>query len=65
MNSIKICNVFCCPICGSNIKHVRYIFIFSCQNCAWVGLNDNLITKIKYIKDQRRNKLLKIEKYEN
>ena len=66
MNSVKeICSVSCCPLCGSNIKHVRQTFIFSCQNCAWVGAEDILITKIKYTKDQRKNKLLKIEKYEN
>lgn len=66
MNSVKdICSVHCCPICGSNIKHVRQTFIFSCQNCSWKGFDDSLITKIKYAKDQRKNKLLKIEKYEN
>jgi protein-arginine kinase activator protein McsA len=66
MNSVKdICRVSCCPICGSDIKHVRQSFLFSCQNCSWKGFDDNLITKIKYTKDQRKSKLLKIEKYEN
>jgi len=66
MNSIKeICSVSCCPICGSDIKHVRQSFLFSCQNCSWTGFDDNLITKIKYTKNQRKYKLLKIEKNEN
>ena len=66
MNSIKeICSVSCCPICGSDIKHVRQSFLFSCQNCSWTGFDDRLITKIKYTKIQRKSKLLKIENYEN
>jgi protein-arginine kinase activator protein McsA len=66
MNSIKeICSITCCPICGSDVKHVRQSFLFSCQNCSWTGFDDNLITKIKYTKNQRKYKLLKIEKNEN
>ena len=61
MNSIKeICDISCCPICGSNISHLSQSFLFSCKNCSWKGFDDRLLTKVKYTKNQRKYKIQKI-----
>ena len=57
-----MCDVFFCPICGNKVKNVRQPCYFaSCYSCNWVGYTTSLITKIDFIKKQRKEKLNKLK----
>ena len=62
-----------CPRCenndwtdtsGSVILYQESPIYYSCK-CGWKGLQDELLNKKQISKKNRKNKLLKIEKYEN